>query len=173
MALNVTRAEFPDWELLQSASIFHLSSRQTPHRLHGDVGNQAANANSRLDRLAKFIGADTDPFKEQYYDLLPLAQWHRTNGAHDATNIECWRSAKAEIEQSRRATRAFAEQHPTDLIGRGLAAYAAWHGCVTSGTESGHSIYKKNIAGRESIELELSTGELRLLSDVTKDDKAS
>jgi len=94
MALNVTLAEFPDWELLQSTSVFQLSITNAPHRLHGEAEDQEANANNRLARLAQFIREDSDKLREQFRDMYPLALWHRKNGPPGVPNVECWRLAK-------------------------------------------------------------------------------
>jgi len=170
MALNVVHAEFPEWELLQSTSVFHLSASRSAHCLHGEAADQEANEQIRLRRVQQFVQADEIPFQDQYKDMRPLAQWHKENGPPGVSNVECWRLAKAEFDSSAKKSKKWALEHPTHDIEKGLAAYAAWHGCVTSGTESGHSIFKKNIGGRECLGLPYSTGELRLLSDPPEDD---
>ena len=150
MALNVVLAEFPTWELLQCTSIFHLSASRTHAHVHGDEADQSTAFAIRLRRLAKFCEVDAAQFEEQFEYLLPLAQWHRDNQPKIA-NVECWRLAKAEVDAARKRKAAFRDSRPIGELGLGLAAYAAWQGCVTSGTESCFSKGRRNLSGRELL----------------------
>jgi len=104
--------------------------------------------------------------------LLPLAQWHRDNQPKIA-NVECWRLAKAEVDAARKRKAAFRDSRPIGELGLGLAAYAAWQGCVTSGTESCFSKARRNHGGRELLGQELETHELRPISDLHPEDEGA
>lgn len=117
LATSALRAEFPEWDFLQTFSVFnvrHLDS--TEDRL------------VKLARLAHMFGVRKSTLQSQFQDMfaavLPYARNHP-----GLSSLEVWKGVWNEAATQRHGTL----QHV-------LARYGAFGGCTTSGVEHVHSI---------------------------------
>lgn len=112
------QAEFPEWEVLQSFSIFNLQAVQ-----QHDMTN-------KVQRLAQTFDLPFQPVCEQLQRLLPQAKRFKAAADPQLSNFDAWRS----VWQSAGGQSKLPEL--TQL----LARYGAYSGCTTSGVEHCHSI---------------------------------
>ncbi len=90
LALCVTRAEFPSYDILNAFHIFSLRKVGTS----AAVGNPDMSAEmlTMLERLAVFYKLDKEQLTEEFKFLCPYAA-HEFNKKADCTNAEAWQAA--------------------------------------------------------------------------------
>lgn len=132
MAHEVAAAEFPDFRVVVSFSIFSLTSGNARGRgaVQGDAAKKFA---EHVCRLAKFFNVDENALQEQYNDVYPRAAQLKETSPN-MTNWEAWRAA---IERLRRSP-ATAAAHPVDAVLEPLIRWCGWS-LATSGLEQNFS----------------------------------
>eukprot|EP00974_Lingulodinium_polyedra_P026367 2543878-Lingulodinium_polyedra.AAC.1 len=85
VAISVTLAEFPDYELVASFRVFCLDEKK------GSVEPTDQEVAKCFMRLAKFFHVDMASLRAEFFDLLPVAQARkRTSGC---SNSDAWQHA--------------------------------------------------------------------------------
>ena len=130
MALNTCHAEFPEFELGASWSIFDLSATDNTLRMgREDRQSHAEFKQKCLCRLAKVFKLNQTKLVTEYEDYLPFARETFKRGAMGC--CEAWAHAW-KLLQAKRESR---ERHPGEELGKLLMNYGAFDGATTSGVE--------------------------------------
>lgn len=131
LAVAVTVAEFPDYELCSSFRVFELqqSLRSKTCTLHEEH-------RTCLERLAKFFGLDRARLEAQYIDRYPQAL-RALQSSPGMTNTLAWRRACAEQHNGRSLA-----NHPCKELLEVVMRYTVY-AVSTAKIEQNFSVYKR------------------------------
>ena len=166
MALQVA-ASGPSFDLLNSFSIFDLSSRARRHNQDIDAG-QEQSRDEAIDRMAKVFDVDQGKLQCELQDIGPIAlQFFTTR------KIAVWEAWRMAIHRTQRRA-CIRVNHPVDALSPVLVRYVAWNGMTSSGVEQTFTKQQRTMlqACRDHMLDEHENDELFLL-DVTDCNKAA
>ena len=131
LAIAVTVAEFPNYELCSSFRVLELQrAAQTQTCTLSDDGRTC------LERLAKFFGLDRERLETQYIDRYPQAL-RAMQQYQGLTNALAWRRACTELHNARSL-----EKHPCKELLEVVMRYVVY-AISTAKIEHNFSVYKR------------------------------
>ena len=156
LAVAVTAAEFPSFDIFCAFQAFHLQTRETllanaPNGAGDAVlertratrnGNDARRAcdgelRRHLDKLAHFFKVDGVALREQYAALRPCAQRHKS--ATQCDNATAWREAVRRFSSTHKT---LDEKHPHKDIIHVLMRYVCFS-ISTAAVEPNFAVFKR------------------------------
>ena len=123
---EVVRAEYPNFSIFTSFSVFHLPD-DLPENPAGQMSGAVA---EKLKRLAKFFHVNEPSLMKQFVDVQALAGRYKT--MKGATSREAWRLAIEHVGDMQ------SNLHPIKSLLPPLHAWLGWS-CSTSGVEQNFS----------------------------------
>ena len=125
LAREVLAAEFPQFEIVQAFSAFHLTSerRSNPQRDRQVLVD-------KLTKLANLFGVSAATLLDEFDDLVPSAQFN-LDAAAASDSLGAWRNV---ILAKDKRGRRILKHHPADTLREIVVRAYSW-GCSTSGVE--------------------------------------
>jgi hypothetical protein len=160
LAEAVVQSEFPNFDALNSFTIFNLENGKVGKACRGE------GVDGDVARLAQLCGVDRNEMQKQYEDLYPIAL--RTAKSQTCTTLEAWRQAVQAVQRSHK-TKA---SHPVDAVLPALMRPGAYGGS-TSGVERLFSkAHATQNISRSDLPDELVRDELDIICDIDRTEDA-
>ena len=164
MAAEVAQAEYPSFDLLNSFSVFDISTRSRRQNADPDI-EQDRFHDEAVERLAKVFDVDVNAFQSQLLDIGKIAaHFFKTQ---KIAVWEAWRMAVSRAQSRLQKT------HPVDSLVPILQRYLAWNGMTSSGVEQTFTKQQRNLMPCRDHMLDEHEADELFLLDVTTDDKDS
>ena len=135
---DVVRAEYPDFSIFTSFSVFHLPD-DLPENPAGQLSGAVA---EKLKRLAKFFHVNEPSLVKQFVDVQALAGRYKTRKG--ASSREAWRLAVEHVGDMQ------SNLHPIKSLLPPLHAWLGWS-CSTSGVEQNFSCLKSLLSDCQGL----------------------
>ena len=161
MSLSTLRAEFPDWEILQSFTVFDLSAHIRKDMSQHEQQLERTTTRKKLKRLANCFDVPYAELQHQHTHLKLVAEArYKENVA--GGNLEAWKAALNAVSDRKVRCR-----HACDDLRKVLVRYAAFSGCTTQGQESTFSVQQQLLRPRRNQQLpSTEQSELKIVIDL-------
>lgn len=107
LACETLRSEFPDYDIICSFSVFDLQSKKS----------NTVETSKRLERLSQVCSVDKVKFRDEYFDIRPMALHEFSKGS---SGVDAWLTTVQRLETKQAAVR---KVHPTSTIRQVLIRY--------------------------------------------------
>ena len=128
LAKSILRAEFPNFEVLQTFSIFGLSAKETREMDDDEQEERLRKRRGHMQALCSCLKLDLGRLESQFEDHEPLAK--KFFSERRMSPMEAWAEA-IKLTQRRASMRT---DHPCETLVAALIRFGAWH-FSTSGVE--------------------------------------
>ena len=157
VVVQVSKAEFPEFEVVAAFGVFSLLAKERPFSLAMMEGSSETEQRLKASilRLAQVYKVSADDLEKQINDLRPAARNHFVSSG--CGTFEAWAHAVKKVKKHHQTR----QRHPVDALQIVLFAFAT-DGGSSSGVEQGFS---KTMAAISSQQLKASE---ELEEDLTK-----